>query len=253
MARPHPRPIAPGGRTVFGAPVGILMLETRFPRIPGDIGHAGTWPFPVLYQVVRGASPARVVEQGGRGLLPDFIAAGQALVATGADAITTSCGFLVLFQAELQAALGVPVATSALLQIPWVQAMLPPGRRVGVLTASRAALTPAHLAAAGAPADTPVGGLEGGTALYPVLVRQETPDLDPAAAAAEVVAAGHALAAAHPDLGAIVLECTNLPPYAAALRAALGLPVFDIVSLVIWLRLGVQPGRFPALAGPHGG
>src|SRR5215218_2214397 len=148
QATPAPRR-ARGGKAIYGAPLGILMLEARFPRIPGDMGNAGTWPFPVLYRVVRGASPERVVLQGALGLLPDFIAAAEDLVAQGAEAITTNCGFLALFQREIAAAVGVPVATSSLLQVPWVQATLPPGKRVGLVTVSGSSLTPAHLAGAG--------------------------------------------------------------------------------------------------------
>jgi Asp/Glu/hydantoin racemase len=236
--------IARGGKAIYGAPLGILMLEARFPRIPGDMGNAGTWPFPVLYRVVRGASPERVVLQGARGLLPDFVAAAQDLVAQGAEAITTNCGFLSLFQRELAAAVGVPVATSSLLQVPWVQATLPPGRRVGVLTVSQGSLTPAHLAAAGVPLDTPVMGTEGGREFFRVLIRAEGVDMDVALAERDILEAGAALVAAHPEVGAIVLECTNMPPYAAALQAALGLPVFDIYSLITWFHAGLRPRRF---------
>ena len=123
--------LARGGKSIYGAPLGILMLEARFPRIPGDMGNATTWPFPVLYKVVRGASPRRVVTERAAGLLDDFLAAARELVDLGADGITTNCGFLSLFQRELQEAVGVTVATSSLLQVPWVQAMLPPGKRVG--------------------------------------------------------------------------------------------------------------------------
>ena len=117
--------IATGGKAIYGAPLGILMLQARFPRIPGDMGNATTWPFPVLYRVGKGASPERVVLQGAAGLLPDFLEAAAELVSFGAEAITTNCGFLSLFQRELAAHVQVPVATSALLQVPWVQAMLP--------------------------------------------------------------------------------------------------------------------------------
>jgi Asp/Glu/hydantoin racemase len=240
---PAPR-LARGGKAIYGAPLGILMLDARFPRIPGDMGNAGTWPFPVLYRVVRGASPDRVVLQGARGLLPDFIAAAQDLVAQGAEAITTNCGFLSLFQREIAAATGVPVATSSLLQVPWVQATLPPGKRVGVLTVSQASLTPAHLEAAGVPLDTPMMGTEGGREFFRVLIKAESEDMDVALAEQDILAAGAALVAAHPDLGAIVLECTNMPPYAAALQAALGLPVFDIYSLITWFHAGLRPRRF---------
>src|SRR3954454_8539016 len=96
--------VARGGRSIYGAPLGILMLEARFPRITGDMGNGETWPFPVLFRVVRGASPERVVLNGAKGLLPDFVAAARDLVDLGAEAITTNGGFLTLFQAELSAA-----------------------------------------------------------------------------------------------------------------------------------------------------
>ena len=236
--------IAIGGKAVYGAPLGILMLEARFPRVLGDMGNAGTWPFPVLYRVVKGASPERVVLQGAAGLLPDFLAAAAELVSHGAEAITTNCGFLSLFQRELSAHVGVPVATSSLMQVPWVQALLPAGKRVGVITVSAGSLTPAHLAAAGVPADTPFVGTEDGVEFFRVLVRGEKQDMDLDLAARDVLAAGRVLMQRHPDVGAVVLECTNMPPYAFALREALGVPVYDIYSLVTWLHAGLRPRDF---------
>lgn len=237
-------PIARGGKAIYGAPLGILMLEARFPRIFGDMGNAGTWPFPVLYRVVRGASPEKVVLSGAAGLLPDFIDAARDLVSLGAEAITTNCGFLALFQHELAAAVGVPVATSSLMQIPWVQATLPPGERVGVITVSAATLTPAHLAAVGVPLDTPVVGTEGGCEFFRVLIRAEKDDMDIGLAEADILAAGRELVARHPDVGAVVLECTNMPPYAAALAEAIGRPVYDIYSMITWFHAGLRPRRF---------
>ena len=236
--------IARGGRAIYGAPLGILMLEARFARIPGDMGNAVTWLFPVRYRVVSGASPEQVVLRGAAGLGPAFIAAARELVAEGAEAITTNCGFLALLQQDLAAAVAVPVATSALLQVPWVQALLPPGQRVGVLTVSAASLSPRHLAAAGVAADTPIAGTEGGREFYRTLILGEKEELDVAAAEADILAAGAELVRRHPTVGAIVLECTNMPPYAAALRRALRRPVFDIYSLVTWLHAGLRPRRF---------
>ncbi|MBK9608581.1 MAG: aspartate/glutamate racemase family protein [Betaproteobacteria bacterium] len=244
MPLPARTTIARGGKAIYGAPLGILMLDARFPRIPGDMGNATTWPFPVLYRVVRGASPEKVVLQAARGLLPDFIAAAQDLVRQGAEAITTNCGFLSLFQRELAAAVGVPVATSSLMQVPWVQATLPPGKRVGLVTVSAATLTPDHLAAAGVPLDTPLVGTEGGREFFRVLIKGESEDMDVALAGQDVVDAGRALVAEHPEVGAIVLECTNMPPYAAALQAAVGLPIYDIYSLITWFHAGLRPRAF---------
>ena len=236
--------VARGGKSIYGAPLGILMLEARFPRIPGDMGNAATWPFPVLFRVVRGASPERVVLRGAPGLLPDFIDAARDLVDLGAEAITTNCGFLSLFQAELAAAVGVPVATSSLMQVPWVQATLPPGKRVGVITVCRTSLTPAHLAAAGVPADMPIEGTEQGREFFRVLIRAEKQDMDVVLAEQDILEAGRRLVARHPEVGAVVLECTNMPPYAAALQAELGLPVYDIYTLVRWFHGGLRPTRF---------
>lgn len=233
-----------GGKAVYGASVGILMLEARFPRILGDMGHAGTWDFPVLYKVVRDASPTRVVRQGAEGLLDAFIDGARALEADGADGITTNCGFLSLYQQELVQALGVPVLTSSLMQVRAVNATLAPGKRAGVLTICASTLTPAHLAAAGVPEDTTIGTTEGGSHFTEAILGDAS-ELDPKAAEADNVTAALAMVEAAPDLGAIVLECTNMTPYAAAIRAATGLPVFSMVSLVNWFQSGLTPRHWP--------
>ena len=239
-----PSRIARGGKAIYGAPLGILMLEARFPRIPGDMGNGTTWPFPVLYRVVSGDSPEKVVLNGAAGLLPDFIDAAKDLVRLGAEAITTNCGFLSLFQKEIAAAVGVPVATSSLMQVPWVQATLPPGKRVGLVTVSGSTLTPAHLEGAGVPLDTPLVGTERGKEFFRVLIKAEKDDMDIAQAERDVVEAGKELVASNPDVGAIVLECTNMPPYAAALQAEVGLPVYDIYSMITWFHAGLRPRQF---------
>ena len=236
--------IAQGGKQVYGAAIGILMLEARFPRIPGDMGHAGTWPFPVLYHVVGGASPDLVVRHGAEGMLEPFIEGARALIRQGAEAITTNCGFLALFQAELSAALPVPVATSALMQVPMVQALLPPGKRVGVLTISAGTLTPAHLRAAGCPEDLPVVGTDEGREFSRVILGNED-RLDVDAARADLVDAAQSLTQSHADVGAIVLECTNMPPYQADIAAATGLAVFSMVDYVCWLQSALRPQRYP--------
>jgi Asp/Glu/hydantoin racemase len=238
--------IARGGKALYGAPLGILMLDARFPRIHGDMGNAATWPFPVLYRVVRGATPGRVVTQGASGLLPDFIAAAKELVRDGAEAITTNCGFLSIFQKELASEAGVPVATSSLMQVPWVQATLPPGQRVGIVTVCGSTLTPSHLQAAGVPLDAPIAGTENGREFFRVLIKAEKEDLDTALAERDILDAGEALVRQHPDVGAIVLECTNMPPYAAALQAAVDRPVYDIYSMICWFQAGLRPRTFDA-------
>ena len=229
-----------GGKSVYGASVGILMLEAQFPRIPGDMGNALSWEFPVQYRVVRNASPDLVVRRGAPGLLPLFIEAARDLVASGVDGITTNCGFLSLFQADLAAAVEVPVAASSLMQVAMVNALLPPGKRCGVLTISASTLTEAHLRAAKVPEGTPIGTTEGGREFTRAILGNE-PMLDVDAARQDNVDAARALTAAHSDLGALVLECTNMTPYAPAIRAATGLPVFSMLSFVNWFQSGLTP------------
>lgn len=204
--------------------LGVLMLDTRFPRVCGDVGHPGSFDVPVRYAVVHGASPQRVVREGDPALLQPFIDAAVALVAQGATAITTSCGFLVLFQRELQAAVPVPVWTSSLLKLGELQ-------RPGVVTVDASALGAEHLRAAGASRSTPVEGLAPGCSLQRTLL-EDLPTLDEAAAEAEVVAAAQRLVARDPAIDSLVLECTNMPPYAAAVAHATGRPVHHLLTLV---------------------
>ncbi len=235
--------IAQGGKSIYGASVGILMLDAQFPRIPGDMGNAQTWPFPVLYRIVRDASPDLVVRQGAAGMLGAFIDAAQELVKDGVDGITTNCGFLSLFQDELAEAVPVPVATSSMMQVDMVNRVLPAGKRAGILTISASTLTDQHLRKARVPAGTPIGTTEGGSEFTnAILGNALTLDVDKARA--DNVEAALALQAGNPDLGAIVLECTNMCPYAADIQKATGLPVFSIVTFINWFQAGLNPPRF---------
>ena len=216
-------------------PLGVLMLDTRFRRFVGDIGNPESYKDPVLFEVVRGATVDKVVPAKAPPLIDDFVAAGERLIARGASAITTGCGFLVLNQAELSSRLNVPVATSALLLIPSLLKLLPKGKRLGVLTFSGADLTLKHFAAAGAPPDTPVEGVAQDGVFQKAIYEQPCDD-SISAREAEVVAAAQRLIARHPDIGAILFECTNFPPHKAAVEAAIGLPVYDVFTLIGVLR-----------------
>ncbi len=234
---------AVGGKAVYGASVGILMLDARFPRIPGDMGNATTWPFPVHYKVVRGASPDRVVRKGGEGLLEIFVDAAKELVADGVDGITTNCGFLSLFQEELASSVQVPIATSSLMQVGLVNAILPPDKRSGILTISASTLTERHLAAAGVPNNTPIGTTEGGREFTEAILGNAL-ELDVDAARADNVEAATALVESHPEIGALVLECTNMTPYAAEIQETICCPVFTAESFVSWFHSGLVPRRY---------
>ena len=211
--------------------LGVVMLETRFPRPRGDIGNPQTFAFPVRYRIVRGASPRRVVIERDPTLLAPFVDAARALEREGVAAITTSCGFLALFQREMAAAVSVPVWTSSLLLVAEIEAGLRDGRRAGIVTADADSLGAEHLRAAGARADTPCEGLAPDSR-FRATVLEDRSELDVEEAERATVAAAGRLVARHPEIAAIVLECTNMPPYADAVRAATRLPVHDVTTMV---------------------
>lgn len=225
-------------------PIGVLRLDTRFPRIYGDAGNAGSWPFPVVIRTVADATPQRVVRERADGLVDAFLAAARALAAEGVAGITTTCGFLCLHQRTIASALPVPFASSSLLQVPWLARTTASGR-IGILTIDRDSLTPAHLAAVGVDGASPIEGVAPDGHLARVFL-DEAITLDWNAAFADLVAAGQRLIAREPDIGALVLECANMPPYASALRSALGLPVYDWYSMVIGFASGLAPRQFVA-------
>jgi hypothetical protein len=214
------------------APIGVIGLETIFTKIPGHIRNPGTFGFPVIYEVVQGATAERVVTQADPSLIEPFCLAAQKLQARGAAAITTGCGFLVLFQKQLADAVSVPLFSSSLLQLPMVHRMISADRKVGLLVAKQVSLTPRHLAAIGAE-DVPVcvTGMESSTEFREVMLEGRRVELDVERLKADVLGQVDELARANPDLGALVIECTDLVPFAHAIQQRLGLPVFDIVTL----------------------
>jgi hypothetical protein len=215
-----------------GITIGVLCLETSFTKIPGHIRNPSTFDFPVRYQVVPGATPERVVSQADPRLLDPFIAAARELEAAGVAAITGACGFLVLFQQQLADAVGVPLYASSLIQLPMVHRMLRSDRTVGLLVARKRSLTSRHLAAIGAESvPVCVAGMDDQPEFREVMLEGRRVELDADRLGREVMTEVDQLARDHPEMGALVIECTDLVPFAHAIQARIGLPVFDIVTL----------------------
>jgi Asp/Glu/hydantoin racemase len=224
--------IVKGGRTNYGEAIGILMLDTKFPRIPGDIGNALTFDFPVKYKKVKGATSQRVVREADPSLIAPFIEAARELEEEGVSAITTSCGFLAIFHEYLADAVSIPVFTSSLLQVPIVFRMLKKGQKVGIMTASKPHLTELHFKGAGIK-DIPlvIYGMEEQEE-FPAVFLDQKETLDIEKAESEMVQVATKMVSENPDVGAIVFECTNMPPFRKAVQQAVNLPVFDIVTLM---------------------
>lgn len=224
------------------ARLGILMLDTRFPRIPGDVGNPATWDFPVRYHIVPGATPEAIVHQDPARFVDAFVDAGRALVAEGCTGIATTCGFLSLLRSDLARQIGVPVASSALEQAGQIVASLPPDQTLGILTISGKALTEDHLRAAAVPIRAVIGGMDGTGFAESILGNRAT--LDVSRAEAEMVDAAQSLLRRAPEIGALLLECTNMPPYARAVSAATGLPVYSIYTYLNWFHQSLSAQAF---------
>jgi hypothetical protein len=241
-------PMVNGGGTPHGYALGVLMLDTSFPRLRGDVGNARTWPFPVRYRVIEGAVTDRIMRsEPDPSLLPLFIDGARELEADGVAAITTSCGFLSVFQRQLAAAVGVPVVSSALLQVPLVARLIRSDQRVGILT-ERPNLTDGHFAGAGwSPVEFPVvvGALPTDAAFPKLFIDQTLDEADFEVLRHEVIDTAIRLHRDHPDVGAVVLECTNFVPFSQGVRQATGLPVFDHYTLVMQIYLATIGVDFP--------
>jgi Asp/Glu/hydantoin racemase len=202
------------------------MLDTHFPRPVGDIGNPASFDHPVLFARLDGATVASVVtgEPLPAGLQATILEQAHKLIAQGATAITTSCGFLSPLQDELQAALPVPVITSALWLLPRLRAQHSHEAQFGIITFDARKLSAHHLPDAG---KLTIEGLAPQCHLHQVIA-DDLPELDMARAEADVAEAAHRLVKRAGKLDAVVLECTNLPPYREKLAEICGCPVFDI-------------------------
>jgi hypothetical protein len=224
--------------------VGILAMDAPIRRIPGDVGNPATFPFPVLLQTVSGATLERLIRQRDAALLRPFIQAGWDLVRQGVRALTTTCGFMILFQKELAAEFPVPVFTSSLLQLPFLERIVGTRYRIGILTADAANLTADHLRNAGGDPDRlTIYGLENEPffkeAIFSGRGRLEAQKVED-----EVVARARQMVRADPAIRAILLECSNLPPYAAAVQEAVGMPVYDFVTMIYHVRSALARSPF---------
>ncbi len=228
-------PVIKGSRANYGEAVGILTLDTCFPRLPGDVGNATTFKFPVRFKVVQGASPERVVHDQDPALLRPFTEAAQELEQAGCRAITTTCGFLALFQREMAASVNVPMFASSLLQVPVVHRMLRPDQIIGILTAHSEALNPQVLQAVGA-SEVPyvVSGSEEAPDFYNVFVKNRD-WIDTDACAQQLVGLTTRLVEEHPAIGAFVCEGTNFSSWGHAIQEATGRPFFDIITMTRWI------------------
>lgn len=210
-------------------PRGLEQLET----LRGNSTNLKSYPFPVRLNRIKGANIHTVLENPSREVLNNMIVESKKMISEGIEAITTSCGFNAIFQKELASALDVPVFTSSLLQVPLVHKMLGPDRSVAVITAKKSALKVEHLRAVGISEDIKLNimGMENSPEWNKIFTAPDD-DVDLDVIADEVISTAREAVTRDKDIGAFVLECTDLPPFADQMRKEIHLPVFDFVTLI---------------------
>ncbi|EXA30893.1 hypothetical protein FOVG_17769 [Fusarium oxysporum f. sp. pisi HDV247] len=222
-------------------PLGFLAVEVNIHRPPGDPFNKNTWPFPLIREKVTGTSESQLVTNGtyDDAFIDRFVEAGLKLAERGAVGIITSCGFLAAAQTRLAARLPIPIATSALIQIPSLQTIFPANKPIGVLTYDAARLGSAHLLELGInPESVRVWGLSDDSHLRRICARGVKYDAD--ILEKELIDEAKALVARYPDVVAVVLECTNMPPYADKIQDAIELPVYDVYTMGMWFYSGLR-------------
>jgi len=217
-------------------PPGLMQLE----KLKGNSTNLESYDYPVMIRRVEGASTDTIVINPDEKVLQRMVSVMDEMIAAGVKAITTSCGFNAIHQRRLADSVDVPVFTSSLMQIPFVLGTLKEGQSIAVLTARKASLTPLHFRNCGID-DTGrvhVMGMEEWPEWEKVL-DSKVPQVDMALIEKEIIEAALMAKDQYPDVGAFVLECTDMPPFAQAIREATGLPVFDFLTLVNYVNKAI--------------
>ncbi|SFH68433.1 hypothetical protein SAMN05192551_102153 [Tindallia magadiensis] len=231
------------GQVSYGEAIGIILLDSEAPFIPGDVANATTYDFPVRFRRVPGLTVERILKHD-MTALKDVMMAGEELKKEGVRAITSDCGFMILYQDYLARELGIPVFLSSLLQLPFIQNILPELTKIGILTVNSESLTGTILKKAGVQKTDglAIAGLQEKPFFSDAFIK-ETGRLNYPEVEKEVVESAKALQRDYLDVKAILLECSVLPPYGAAVQEATGLPVFDFVTMIRYMYHAVVKER----------
>ncbi len=232
------------GQVSYGEAIGILLLDSSAPYIPGDVANATTYNFPVRFKKVPGLTVERIFNHD-LSLLDRVIDAAHDLKNNGVRAVTGDCGFMAIYQQSLAEELELPVFMSSLLQMPFISQLFGGKSKVGILTANAAALNIDVLKSCGAylPEHTVIAGLEDQPCFNSAFI-EESGQLDWGKVEAEVVSTALQMVQSDPALKALLLECSVLPPYGAAIQQAVGLPIFDYVTMINYVYSAVVKQRF---------
>jgi len=224
----------PEGQAIAGHAIGIIVINIWYPLVPGNVANASTYNFPVMYKILKEASIEQILS-GDPVLLDMVIEAGKELIQQGARAIVGACGSFVNYQKEASAAFEVPTLLSVMMQVPLILQSLKPDQRLGILAASAAALTPKVFDQCGIIDPSRIVITEALNLPEFQNLGNCTGQFNSNKLELEVVDLMKQFVHDNPEIGAILIQCSDLPPYAGAIQDAVKLPVFDMNTLIEWL------------------
>jgi len=226
------------GQAVAGCAIGILVLDLWYPYMPGNVANGSTFDFPVLFKILKGSTGPQITSAD-PALLEMTIKGGKELEEQGVRAIVGACGYFANFQEEASKRLNVPTFLSSVLQVPVIMRALKPAQKVGIICAVAKAFTPSLLAQCGVNdlSRVVVVGAQDCPEFRNII--EGTGRFNSYKIEQELVGLAKELVSQNPEVGAILLECSDMPPYAWAIQNAVRLPVFDFISLINWVYCAV--------------
>jgi len=226
------------GQSIAGSAIGILVLDLWYPYVPGNVANGSTYNFPVIFKILEGTTIPQILNADAS--LGEFIINGaQELEQQGARAIVGACGYFANFQDEASSKLNVPTYLSSVLQVPTILRGLRLDQKVGIICGSAPHLKESLLKQCGVEdlSRVVITGAENGSEFQNIL--ECTGHFNSHKIELELVDLAKELVKENPDVGAILLECSDMPPYAWAIQNAVQLPVFDFISLINWVNYAV--------------
>ena len=228
----------PEGRVLAGYAIGIIRSGTAaYPQFPGNVANASTFDFPVYYKILPPTTEEQLLSaEPDPAILEETIKAARELEELGVRAIVGACGFFANYLTKVAAAVNVPTFLSSLMQIPIISRALNPSQKVGVITANANVLSPVALKACGVndPSTIVITGAQDLPQMQNFL-RSTGRHINSRKLEQELVDLSKQMVSENPDIGALLLECSDMPPYAWAIQKAVGLPVFDYITMINWV------------------
>lgn len=229
------------GSYLGGHAIGIIAVDLVYPKLPGNVVNATTYRFPVLFKKV--SFEIEQLFDGDPALEEMVVNAARELEAEGVRAIIGACGYFAHFQKQVAAAVNIPVFMSSLCQLPLIKIGLKPEQKILVMCASGDSMSQEFFSKVNANLDDciiqDVGSME---SFAPIRWGKTVMDND--RLTKDLAQLAKAVVSEHPEIGAILLECSDLPPYACEIQRATGLPVFDFISMINWVEHAVVQKRY---------